>query len=86
MRVKYHQVMESTTIRAALRRALPFAAWQTAGFVKRLPSYWRIDRSQALRIRNGVRGLPLYVTDSISVLSPDLAIHDDQACAGLRLR
>ena len=56
-------------VRAALRRALPFTPWQTAGFVKRLPSYWRIDRSQALRVRNGVCGLPLYVTDSLSVLS-----------------
>jgi FkbM family methyltransferase len=58
-------------VRAALRRALPFTPWQTAGFVKRLPSYWRIDRSQALRVRNGVRGLPLYVTDSVSVFPPE---------------
>jgi FkbM family methyltransferase len=58
-------------VQAALRRAVPFTAWQTAGFVKRLPSYWRIDRSQALRVRNRVRGLPLYVTGSVSVLSPE---------------
>jgi FkbM family methyltransferase len=63
--------MPSTTVRAVLRQALPFTAWQTAGFVKRLPSYWRIDRSKALRVYNGVYGLPLYVTDSISVLSPE---------------
>jgi FkbM family methyltransferase len=61
----------TSTVRDQLRRAVPFAAWQTAGFVKRLPSYWRLDRSQALRVRNGVRGLPLYVTDSVSVLSPE---------------
>jgi FkbM family methyltransferase len=58
-------------MRAALRRAVPFMPWQTAGFVKRLPSYWRIDRSQALRVRNGVPGLPLYVTGSLSVFPPE---------------
>jgi FkbM family methyltransferase len=63
--------MVSVAVRAAFRRALPFTAWQTAGFLKRLPSYWRIDRSHALRVRNGVRGLPLYVTDSISVFAPE---------------
>lgn len=61
----------TTTVRDTLRRAVPFAAWQTAGFVKRLPSYWRIDRSQALRIRHGMPGLPLYVTDSLSVFPPE---------------
>jgi FkbM family methyltransferase len=64
-------MMLSTSVRAALRRAVPFTAWQTAGFVKRLPSYWRIDRSQALRVRNCVRGLPLYITDSVSVFPPE---------------
>jgi FkbM family methyltransferase len=61
----------TSTVRDQLRRAVPFTAWQTAGFVKRLPSYWRIDRSQALGFRNGLRGLPLYITDSVSVLSPE---------------
>jgi FkbM family methyltransferase len=61
----------TSTVRATLRRAIPFTPWQTAGFVKRLPSYWRIDRSQALRIRDGVRGLPLYVTGSLSVFPPE---------------
>jgi FkbM family methyltransferase len=61
----------TSTVRTTLRRATPFAIWQTAGFVKRLRTYWRIDRSQALRIRNGVGGLPLYVTGSVSVHSPE---------------
>ena len=61
----------TAAVRAALRRSVPFTVWQTARFIKRLPSYWRVDRGQALRIRNGVRGLPLYVTDSVSVLSPE---------------
>jgi FkbM family methyltransferase len=61
----------TSTVRAALRGSLPFTAWQAAGFVKRLPSYWRIDRSHALRVRNGVDGLPLYVSSSVSVLSPE---------------
>jgi FkbM family methyltransferase len=61
----------TSTVRAALRRALPFTTWQTVGFVRRLPSYWRIDRSQALRVRHGARGLPLYITDSVSVFPPE---------------
>jgi FkbM family methyltransferase len=64
-------MIERASIRARLRGLVPFAAWQTAGFVKRLPSYWRIDRSNALRVRNGVWGLPLYVTNAVSVLSPE---------------
>jgi FkbM family methyltransferase len=61
----------TSAVRDQLRRAIPFTAWQAAGFVKRLPSYWRLDRSEALRIRNGVRGLPLYVTGSLSVFPPE---------------
>jgi FkbM family methyltransferase len=64
----------TSTVRATLRQTLPFAIWQTAGFVKRLPSYWRTDRSQALRIRNRMRGLSLHVTDSVSVFSPEESV------------
>jgi FkbM family methyltransferase len=67
-------VMTSAIFRDTLRRAVPFTAWQTAGFVKRLPSYWRIDRSQALRFRNRMHGLSLHVTDSVSVLSPEESV------------
>jgi FkbM family methyltransferase len=64
-------MIDRASIRARLRGIVPFVAWQTAGFVKRLPSYWRIDRSQALRIRGGMHGLSLHVTDSVSVFSPE---------------
>jgi FkbM family methyltransferase len=75
-----------TAVRDQLRRVVPFTPWQTAGFVKRLPSYWRIDRSQALRIRNGVRGLPLYVTDSVSVLSPEsVTVYFSWQCHGVEV-
>ena len=60
-----------SSVRSTLRKIVPFPAWQMAGFVKRLPSYWRVDRSDALRIRNGVRGLPLYVTKDVHVFSPE---------------
>jgi FkbM family methyltransferase len=63
-----------TTVRDQLRRAVPFTPWQTVGFVKRLPSYWRIDRSQALRVRDGMHGLSLHVTDSVSVFSPEESV------------
>lgn len=55
----------------ALRNVVPFSAWQTGGFVRRLPSYWRLDRSNALRIRHRIGGLPHYITKDIYVLSPE---------------
>jgi FkbM family methyltransferase len=42
-----------------------------AGFVIRMPSYWRVDRSQALKIRNHLDGLPLYVTSDVHVFPPE---------------
>jgi hypothetical protein len=61
-----HHPHTMTPLPSCFLQNLPYTT-----FVKRLPSYWRIDRSQALRIRNGVRGLPLYVTDSVSVFPPE---------------
>jgi FkbM family methyltransferase len=56
---------------SVMRTAVPFSAWQTAGFVKRLGNYWRLDRSEALRIRQGQSGLLLYVTPKIKVFPPE---------------
>jgi FkbM family methyltransferase len=64
-------MIAGSSIRGMLRELVPFGAWQTAGFVKRLPSYWRTDRSNALRIRERRAGLPLYVTRTVSVHPPE---------------
>jgi FkbM family methyltransferase len=61
----------SSAIRSALRTMVPFPVWQTAGFVKRVPSYWRLDRSEALRIRHRLPGLPMHVTKAIHVFAPE---------------
>jgi FkbM family methyltransferase len=58
-------------LRTAARMAMPFAVWQTLGFVKRIPSYWRLDRSEALRIRDRTPGLPLYVKTELKVFPPE---------------
>jgi FkbM family methyltransferase len=59
------------TLRSTLRSVVPFAAWQTAGFLRRIPSYWRLDRSEALRIRHRVAGLPLYISGDLHVFPPE---------------
>lgn len=58
-------------LRSAVRAITPFAVWQTFGFIKRIPSYWRIDRSEALRIRQRTSGLPLYLTPQLPVFPPE---------------
>jgi FkbM family methyltransferase len=58
-------------VRAALRANIPFSLWHMAGFATRVPSYWHIDRSKALRIRNHIGGLPLYVTGNVHVFPPE---------------
>jgi FkbM family methyltransferase len=59
------------SLKAYLRRRVPTKIWQTLGFFKRLPAYWRIDRSEALRVRKRLKGLPLFVTDEIYVFIPE---------------
>lgn len=59
------------TLRTAVRSATPFAVWQTLGFVKRIPSYWRMDRSEAMRVRNRTPGLPLYIKNGVTVFPPE---------------
>ncbi len=60
-----------SSIRSVMRRTVPFPVWQTAGFLTRIPSYWRLDRSEALRIRKRLPGLPLHVTSTIHVSAPE---------------
>ncbi|HVU21602.1 MAG TPA: FkbM family methyltransferase [Hyphomicrobium sp.] len=62
---------ENMTLRSAMRTAVPFPVWQTLGFLTRIPSYWRVDRSEALRIRNRTPGLPLYVSNRLKVFPPE---------------
>jgi FkbM family methyltransferase len=54
-----------------LRASIPEGIWQTLGFCKRLPMYWRVDRSESLRVRRRLQGLPLFVTDEIHVFCPE---------------
>ena len=42
-----------------------------AGFCKRLPAYWRLDRSDSLRVKQSIPGLPLFVTPEIFVQIPE---------------
>jgi FkbM family methyltransferase len=64
-------MLQSSSLRSSVRDIVPFSAWQMAGFLKRLPNYWRMDRSEALRIRERVSGLPLYITRDVHVFSPE---------------
>jgi FkbM family methyltransferase len=54
-----------------MRDTVPFPIWQTLGFIRRIPSYWRMDRSEALRIRKRTPGLPLYVQSGLNVFPPE---------------
>ncbi len=58
-------------IKSQLRRFIPNVFWQTAGFCTRLPVYWRLDRSEHLRVRQRVEGLPLFVTPNACVFIPE---------------
>jgi FkbM family methyltransferase len=67
----FRQMTSYPKLKAAARTSIPFAVWQTLGFVKRIPSYWRLDRSEALRIRRRTPGLPLYVKNELNVFPPE---------------
>ena len=59
------------SLKDALRASLPEGMWRNLGFCKRLPVYWRVDRSESLRVRKRLQGLPLFVTDDVCVFSPE---------------
>jgi FkbM family methyltransferase len=58
-------------IRNTLFKITPNAVWSFAGFIKRLPVYWKLDRSENLRVRRGIEGLPLFVTPDVHVCIPE---------------
>lgn len=55
------------------RRIVPTPLWQLAGFVKRLPMYWRLERNDNLRVRKQLPGLPIHLTDDLFVQTPESA-------------
>ena len=59
------------SLKDTLRASLPEGMWRNLGFCKRLPAYWRVDRSESLRVRKRLKGLPLFVTDDVCVFSPE---------------
>jgi hypothetical protein len=59
------------SIKSNLRSIIPSGLWQTVGFCKRLPVYWHLDRSESLRVKRGIEGLPLFVTSDVFVLIPE---------------
>jgi FkbM family methyltransferase len=58
-------------LREYLKSILPHIIWQTFGFIKRMPAYWRLDRSEGLRVKNRIIGLPLFITPNIFVKIPE---------------
>ena len=54
-----------------LRKWAPSGVRQALGFITRLGTYWRIDRSNSLRVREGVAQPALYVNRSLSVIPPE---------------
>ena len=58
-------------LRSLLRSITPFTVWQSAGFVRRLPTYWLLDRSDSLMVRKRDPRLTLYVTHDVSVIAPE---------------
>jgi len=59
------------SLKNKLKSFVPSGLWQFGGFCKRLPTYWRIDRSESLRVQRGLEGLPLFITPDIHVQIPE---------------
>lgn len=59
------------SLKSHLKNVVPESLWHFAGFCKRLPTYWRLDRSESLRVRQGVEGLPLFVARDLHVSIPE---------------
>lgn len=58
-------------LKSFIRNFVPPGLWQLGGFCKRLPAYWRIDRSESLRVKHGLEGLPLFFTRDLYVQIPE---------------
>jgi len=59
------------SLRTKLKSIVPPSWWMFAGFCKRLPVYWKLDRSDSLRVMRGIEGLPLFVTPEVFVHIPE---------------
>jgi FkbM family methyltransferase len=59
------------TLKNRINSVVPSELWQFGGFCKRLPMYWRLDRSESLRVQRGLEGLPLFITRDIYVQIPE---------------
>lgn len=59
------------SLKSHLKTFVPEGLWHFAGFCKRLPTYWRLDRSENLRVQQGVPGLPLFVAPDLHVQIPE---------------
>lgn len=59
------------SVKSQLRSIVPPSLWQTIGFCGRLPTYWKFHRSESLRVRKGIEGLPLYTTPDVFVQIPE---------------
>lgn len=59
------------TLKDRIKSVVPSELWQFGGFCKRLPIYWRMDRSESLRVQRGLEGLPLFITRDIHVQIPE---------------
>lgn len=59
------------SLKNRIKSVLPSGLWHLGGFCKRLPVYWRIDRSESLRVQRGLEGLPLFITRDIYVQIPE---------------
>ena len=53
------------------RKISPPLLWRLAGFVKRMPGYWRLDRNDYLRFKKQLPGLPIHVNADVFVDTPE---------------
>lgn len=58
------------SLKSHLKAIVPDGLWRFAGFCKRLPAYWLLDRSENLRVREGLDELAFFVTPEIHVKTP----------------
>ena len=59
------------SLKTQLRSFVPTSLWQFAGFCKRLPAHWRLDRSESLRVQHRLEGLAVFITREVHVRIPE---------------
>lgn len=60
-----------TNLTALARKITPPVLWRSAGFIKRLPMYWRLERNDYLRVKKKLPGLPIHVNADVFVDTPE---------------